>query len=260
MTLTLATPQLAVHDDVLAPADFERLLAHVEGERFVDVHHGGLKSVWRPEDGAPLCRARPYLWPPEPLSDFLPGEAARRGLREHADLCPTRTPIDAVFAAARDGAVAHPEIVGDAEAWLAMIARLYAYPAGAALSWHDDAEIYSGAFIFYAHPAWSPRWGGELLVADPATARATAGARREPRAAPGGAPDAYDDALLARGLGQFVMPRPNRLVLLAGGQPHTLARVSAAAGDRRRVSIAGFFLTPVAFAELALELHPGPGQ
>jgi len=245
---------------VLPPDDFTRLLAHVEAQSFLDVHHGGVKTVWRPEDGAPLSRVRPYLWPPEPLSAVLPAEAAQRGLRKQADLYPTGTPIDAVLTAARAGAVAHPEIVGGAEEWLSMLGRIYVYPAGTALSWHDDADSYSGAFVFYAHPAWSPQWGGELLVADPASARATAalGAGRHRRAHRFGAPDAYDDALLSRGLGQFVMPRPNRLVLLAGGQPHMLARVSAAAGNRCRISVSGFFLTPAAFAELALSFHPGP--
>ena len=53
-----------------------------------------------------------------------------------------------------------------------------------------------------------------------------------------------DDAsrlLMAHGVGSFVMPKPNRLVIIAGGVPHSVARVRPAAGRKVRASISGFF-------------------
>jgi 2OG-Fe(II) oxygenase superfamily len=253
MDPTLVTPQLAVYDEVLPRADFDRLASYIEGEDYAHVHAAGLKDVWRPEDGLPLSRRKPFVWSSVALAMLASGAEAQRALREHADFHPTNGPVDAVLEAVRGRAAAHPDLVGEqGRAWLGMSAKIYVYPAGTGLSWHDDAGHYTGSFVYYAHPAWSAQWGGELLVADPASAQAFAEAVGEPRRAAGrrkpqhhfGAKDAGDEALMTRGLGQFVAPRPNRLVLLAGEQPHMLARVSAAAGNHCRLSVAGFFLTP----------------
>ena len=53
--------------------------------------------------------------------------------------------------------------------------------------------------------------------------------------------DSYSEALLARGEGRYVQPKPNRLVLL-GGAPHAVAPVTPAAGQNIRASVSGFFL------------------
>ena len=55
--------------------------------------------------------------------------------------------------------------------------------------------------------------------------------------------ESYSERLLEVGCGQFIAPKPNRLVLLAGA-PHMVAKVSAAAGHHVRASVAGFFLRP----------------
>ena len=41
---------------------------------------------------------------------------------------------------------------------------------------------------------------------------------------------------------RVVLPRPNRLVVIAGGNYHAIKRVDPAAGDHVRCSIAGFFM------------------
>ena len=46
---------------------------------------------------------------------------------------------------------------------------------------------------------------------------------------------------MAQGAGSFVMPKPNRLVIIRGGLPHKIAKVSVAAGSHLRRSITGFF-------------------
>ena len=53
--------------------------------------------------------------------------------------------------------------------------------------------------------------------------------------------------LLKCGIGTFIMPKPNRLVLLGGGNYHMISKVDPAAGDHPRFTISGFFLnTPSA--------------
>jgi hypothetical protein len=44
------------------------------------------------------------------------------------------------------------------------------------------------------------------------------------------------------GIGQYLVPKPNRLVVMAGGHPHKIARVDTAAGNHVRASVAGFFV------------------
>ena len=47
--------------------------------------------------------------------------------------------------------------------------------------------------------------------------------------------------VLDMGCGNFVAPKPNRLVIL-GGAPHMVARITPAAGAAVRASVSGFFL------------------
>ena len=48
------------------------------------------------------------------------------------------------------------------------------------------------------------------------------------------------------GMGQYISPKPNRLVVIAGGNPHMINKVSPSAGDHGRCTIAGFFHCPSA--------------
>lgn len=122
-------------------------------------------------------------------------------------------------------------------------ARPYVYSHGTGLSWHaDDSELYAGAFIYYAHPHWNAHWGGELFVAERDASRdqelgemPIMGHRFET--------ESYSERLMEMGCGNFIMPKPNRLVIL-GDAPHMVAPVRQAAGESVRASVAGFFLRP----------------
>jgi hypothetical protein len=127
--------------------------------------------------------------------------------------------------------------------WDRVSARPYVYPQGTGLSWHvDDHDLYAGAFIYYAHPHWNAHWGGELLVAE---------RDLEVEAEHGEMPimghrfetESYSERLLEIGCGNFVSPKPNRLVMLSGA-PHMVSRINSAAGAAVRASISGFFLRP----------------
>ena len=120
--------------------------------------------------------------------------------------------------------------------WDRVSARPYVYPQGSALSWHvDDSALFAGAFVYYAHPHWNAHWGGELALAAAAADWPIMGHRF--------ASEAFSDLLLEEGHGQFVAPKPNRLVLLSGAA-HQVLPVRRAAGDHVRASVSGFFLRP----------------
>lgn len=125
------------------------------------------------------------------------------------------------------------EMIGDE--WEKICARPYVYPQGTGLSWHkDDSELYAGAFIYYVHPYWNAHWGGELLVAEDVDDSLDIMAYRFEN-------EEYSQKILESGSGRYIMPKPNRLVLLAGA-PHSVVPVSPSAGENVRASVSGFFL------------------
>ncbi len=247
-----ATSQFAIFDDVLNAEDAERLREYIENEEFVSVHAHGSNFVWRLEDGSPRYRRKSYTMPALPLSELLPREEMLAEARKQTDFYPTKSAMDPLMEAIVARAREHKELVGEEKKnWLGMIGKLYAYPAGSAISWHSDTAIYTGAYIYYAHPEWSIQWGGELLVADPESAKLLRDKTQERRAR--GlttrknhftAYEPEEEAIMKNGYGHYVMPKPNRLVILAGSHPPRTTQVSPAAGNRPRLSLAGFFITP----------------
>ena len=146
------------------------------------------------------------------------------------------TPLGQVARAILDNPEIHADLVDDD--WDRISVRPYVYSQGTGLSWHvDDHQLFAGAFVYYAHPHWNAHWGGELLVGDVESESddelQVMGYRFET--------EPYSERLLEPGLGSFVMPKPNRLVLLSGA-PHMIARVHPAAGASVRASVSGFFL------------------
>jgi hypothetical protein len=182
-------------------------------------------GAWKVDDGAPLG-GDAIVTPPRDAALGEPGE--------RPDRFPSGTALDHVLAEVLGIAASLASIVGTE--WAHVTARPYVYPAGGALSWHgDDSDHYTGAFIYYAHPHWNAHWGGELLLAetDPEDELPIMAHRFDD--------ESYSAALLERGEGRFIMPKPNRLVVL-GSAPHMVSPVRAAAGSNVRASISGFFL------------------
>lgn len=134
-------------------------------------------------------------------------------------------------------------IVGAKEKdWDIFTSRVAVMPMGSCLSWHEDGGAKSGAFVYYAHPIWRARWGGELMVAKRPTDAMLASAH----AAQKNRKPFFDTGILDKllgdpGVGMYISPKPNRLILLKSGTWHCVNRVEPAAGDNLRVSVAGFF-------------------
>jgi hypothetical protein len=159
---------------------------------------------------------------------------------------PTGTGIDRVIEELGLRADRFERLIGaQGRAWSLFTARAFLYPAHSGLGWHTDSPVFTGAFSYYAHPEWNSRWGGELFIArTPAGWTPSRGA---------GSPldNRRESALLLEvGAGQYVNPKPNRLVVIKNSVLHRINPVLAAAGANVRCSIAGFFVSRAAPAAL----------
>ena len=200
--------QFRVQDGVLSPqafADLQRLLGEATFEK---VHQPGRGYAWRPEDGEPTATPPCFHDSPEPWASPL----FEVLLQPEAFLPLVST------------------------TWKAVSARAFKHSAGSGLSWHTDDPGYAGAWIYFAHPAWDCHWGGELLMADPSCQG------RQWRQS-GEASLRSETALVGEvGVGSWLFPKPNRLVVIAAGQMHRVNPVTAGAGGQARTTVSGFFL------------------
>ncbi|MHC4923730.1 MAG: 2OG-Fe(II) oxygenase [Planctomycetota bacterium] len=223
MTSPSSPPPFLIFDDFLDEEAWNEVWTLFQFTELAPVTRTA--GAWKLDDGLPLG-GDAMVTPPREAELGEPGE--------HAGRFPGGTALDHVLAEVLGLAASLAPVVGDD--WAHVTARPYVYPAGSALSWHgDDTAAYTGAFIYYAHPHWNAHWGGELLLAEtePGADLPIMGHRFDD--------ESYSNALMARGAGTFIMPKPNRLVVL-GNAPHMVAPVRAAAGSNVRASVSGFFL------------------
>jgi hypothetical protein len=213
-----------VVDDVLDPDDFAALGRELGLGRYESVHARGWDRAWRFGDGAPLRGGAVYFDPT--------GSLDRPGVRY-----PTSSVVDTFIDALRALAVEHADVVGhEGSDWTTIFLSPWLYPVGSALSLHRDGGAYSGAFTYFAHPAWGVHWGGDLVVLDDdgsATSQAALGSLGW-----------IQEDEVGTALGTCVFPRPNRLAFLGPQRPHLITRVDPNAGDHVQTSLAGFFLRP----------------
>jgi hypothetical protein len=217
MDLTLQAEHVVVYDKVLAPSDFSALWEFVKREKYRDLAGGDWTRAWRLNDGTPLVSA-----------SYLHSQGG------------FDTPIDRVAESMAVAAMAHSDIVGRRpEEWDEIGLQVFLYRRGTRISWHRDTRYsdgrVAGSAVFYAHPHWSTLWAGELLVANESGAGGSG-------AYDGELLDGRDErTLLAPGFGTYIVPRPNRLVLISGRVSHATARVDPDAGEHVRCSFSGFF-------------------
>lgn len=110
----------------------------------------------------------------------------------------------------------------------------YSYGVGDCLPTHDDTDdAYTSdrypppplrrlALVAYVHPEWHTDWGGELIIYH-----------------------AQNDRRGTRALeiASCIAPRPGSVVIFAVPRFHRVCRVDALAGEHKRLSIAGWFMT-----------------
>ena len=258
--LTARTPQFHVYDEVLSTKDLRTVWEFMQIESYVSVHHHEQAKVWRLSDGTPLGSTTAVFLERRKASgsgedEPAPASAARPG-RGLSRAYPTHSGIDLVLETIVNNLDSFAELIGQrGRDFHNVSARAFLYPQGTGLSWHEDDVIYSGGYVFYVNPEWNSQWGGELLIAD----RPEGGGRMEDETIttlsreagqlkmkrtpiPPFLDNSRQDAFLGKvGMGRYVVPKGNRLVVIAGGSPHMINKVSSSAGDHVRCTIAGFF-------------------
>ena len=112
--------------------------------------------------------------------------------------------------------------------------NFYSYGMGDCLSTHDDTDNHYSyaegkqppirrlALATYFHERWEPDWGGELII------------YKEK-------PDFQKTRQLE--VVQCIAPTPGSLAIFAVPRHHRVCRVDPLAGDHKRLSIAGWFMT-----------------
>ncbi|HVE13640.1 MAG TPA: proline hydroxylase [Elusimicrobiota bacterium] len=230
-----ACEAFGVFDGLLSSEEFPLFWNYLQDEDYQYVRSGKWIKAFRTGDGD--CLQGPVY-----LSHRVTKDQPYRPY-------PTGLGIDLLFKRVlREAAAFEPWVGRMGRDWDYFSARPYLYPAGTGLSWHDDSLSYVGAFAFYGHPGWNVAWGGELLVADEKP-RIGAYPRRPVLGAPQGKLIGFhldnrgqSERLLGPGLGSYVSPKPNRIVLIGRGISHAIKKTEADAGDRVRASVTGFFV------------------
>jgi len=128
--------------------------------------------------------------------------------------------------------------------------RCHAYPVGSKNPWHMD--LGATTYTYYLHKEWEINWDSTLLVLP----KGSVDFKQKMPLLPGTVQhDSYKDLvslelfeqkeknknLIEHGLGTFVSPKPNRLVLINGGTVHGITRVDPDAGQNMRVTLTGFY-------------------
>jgi hypothetical protein len=219
---------------------------------FRGVHADAISRYYRPSDGVPYVGPK-VAWTLAPIASLLPS-----GVRE-SDLpvrfYPTGDATDPVIAAVATALTQCGGLVGErGRDWVGALCRSLAYPTGTGISWHTDDTDVTGSFIYYGNPRWEVSWGGELLIADEGT---RFGMTRE-RAEHEFGNDFESSVLLERGFGSYILPKPNRLIIVAQGHPHKVAPITPGAGDHVRATFAGFFMPAAGVESLVRNVFPRP--
>ncbi len=129
----------------------------------------------------------------------------------------------------RDHIESFPNIIGRHVGF-----NYYSYSAGDCLLTHDDTDqgrLVEGrrapkrriAVVTYVHEEWQPDWGGELIIYERRADRAEGPINLIPT--------------------HCIEPRPGSLVMFTVPRFHRVCRVDPTAGEHRRLSIAGWFMT-----------------
>lgn len=249
MDLFFESEQFLVVDDFLGSEALQELWYWFQVAPFFSNDLRGLHGAFNLDDGRVMRGPDIYAGP-------VAQEVARAKQGSFAH--PTGTAIDLLVDAFLGAASQFEKVVGS---WgkdyrtVALAPRLY--ERGSGLYFHRDSpSVVTGSCTFYVHPEWNVQWGGELFVAHPST-RAIPEDHgphmRAPREVMGRGPTqlaAHLDnrelnaALMESAMGQYIMPKPNRLVVMQTGNPHMVNKVQPAAGDRVRASVTMFLIRP----------------
>jgi hypothetical protein len=225
-----ASDSLLVIDDFLDAGALTEVRHWFHRQEFLSVQARHWDKVWRLHDGHPLggtvihSRENP--------------DSGSGGGTQGARVFPTSTGADRLVEAIEAHADGFADIIGTkGPDWMMFTARSFLYSQGTGLSWHNDSRAFAGSFTWYAHSEWNCLWGGELVLANVPGDGAMPAAQH--------LDNTQENELLMRiGMGTFVAPKPNRLVIVRSEVIHRINPVHPAAGAHVRASVSGFFVRP----------------
>lgn len=249
MHLVFESDQALVIDNFLAASDFEQMWRWFQVAPFFPNDLRGLHGAWRLDDG------RVFRGP-----DVYYGKIAQEvaANNEGAFAYPTGTALDLLAQTFCQASELYRRLVGsEGKEWRTMAMAPRLYERGSSLYWHRDTpSVVTGSCTYYAHPEWNIQWGGELYIAHPSALKIPAShgpSMIAPKEVIGrgqvqlsGHLDnrEVNAALMEAGMGYYVMPKPNRLVVMKTGNPHMISAVKPAAGDHVRASVTMFLIRP----------------
>lgn len=240
--------RFSVVDEFLKEKELEQVWRFFQTHVYFQADARGYRGHWRLDDG------RVY----KGIDVFYgPGAAAMVAKRQGVLGYPTGGAIDLFIKRFLEASPEFAGLIGEeGKDWTVMVSCPRLYERGAGLYWHRDSpSLLLGSATFYGHPEWNIQWGGELFIAPDSADDVPDewGPYMNPPADVMGLGDRFllhshldnrhtNERLLRKGLGTFVMAKPNRLVVMKTGTPHMLAKVDDAAGDHVRASITAFFI------------------
>ena len=233
MRKTFENGSILVWDGFLSDSAFGKMWDFIQEDTYIRADSEPLVRSWRPTDGVPLYGRKincdlPSVHQPKHSNAAQPETL----------IYPTGRPVDQLISAVVHHAPEWSALVGEKDKdYKGYGVRNVLHSQGAGLSWHQDGPGVSGAAIFFCHPIWKVNWGGELLVLDWPRDRLKDRVHhhqfddRE-----------EDDAYREHGIGRFVYPKPNRIVILPVGVPHKVCAINPAAGENLRCTTSVRFL------------------
>ena len=128
--------------------------------------------------------------------------------------------------------------------------RCHGYPVGSKNPWHMDMGFVT--YSYYLHKHWQINWDSTLLVLPKGSVEyrqmllKLEGTKQKDTYAGTGALEMFEQAektknLMDYGMGTFISPKPNRLVLINKNVVHGITRVDKDAGENVRLTLTGFF-------------------
>lgn len=243
MHITFENDLFIIVDNFLHEDSFLKFWSFVQSEHFEFVHSREWVDAFRLNDGNPL-------WSRPAISHKRTGD-------QRIVSFPTDTAFDIFIGALINAAGDYHRIIGQfGRDWDFFFSRMYLYPRDTGLSWHTDGKYdISGAYVFYAHPQWKASWGAELQINSVISPNLEYPLRNTGY---GSSKQVgfhldntlVDDALLEPGFGHFILPKPNRLVLIRNKLLHQIKKVEPSAGSHIRCSVTGFFMSDKKIADI----------
>lgn len=229
MKLTFSNENFAIYDELLDDKQFQFLQKLIEQCEFFRINNSDWITVYKNLDGSPLESAR--FSSQKELNSKNTNKNLYVGLEEfqYALNHATENQCNLVGRRGID--------------WDFYTGRISLYPQGTRLSWHQDGPGRTGAYTYYVHQKWNVQWGGELLLAihDELSEESMKWETLE-RKHQHFNNSLQNNVLLQTGMGYFVEPKPNRLIIFSSKVHHMINRVDISAGDQFRTSISGFFI------------------